>query len=52
MTAGRDGDITSFEPTAGAAVGLATRTATARLDVTAHTVAVGAQSWQRAAARG
>jgi poly(3-hydroxybutyrate) depolymerase len=52
MTTEPDGAIASFETTAGAAVGLATRTATAWLDVTAHAVAVGAQYWQRAAARG
>ena len=42
----------SSETTAGAAVGLATRMATAWFDVTSHAVAVGAQYWQGAIARG
>ncbi|MDP9256987.1 MAG: hypothetical protein M3Q31_10585, partial [Actinomycetota bacterium] len=47
MAAEPDSEFASFETTAGAAVGLATRTATAWLDVTSHAVAVGAQYWQR-----
>jgi hypothetical protein len=40
------------ETAAGAAVGLATRMASAWLDVTSHAFSVGAQYWQGAIARG